>query len=176
MDILWISLTQWQIHALTNLPLFPLRLLPCLYASLKFQLGHLGNDVSSPSGSARSLAAEWLRITLQLPRQTCTSSLELNRNLTHKNLQIQTWGTCSPPLRLCQCPHLIKPPLAIQASGFTHWCWPPARPFFCHQNTYIETRLSQKLRNLEVMFLLATYRKSYMAFSRNPLLHSKNWR
>jgi len=38
----------------------------------------------------------------------------------------------------------------------------------CRQNT--KTRFSQKLSNLELWSLLTTYRKSYMGFSKNPLL------
>jgi len=41
-----------------------------------------------------------------------------------------------------------------------------------------KTQFSQKLSNLELWSLLTTNRKSYMGFSKNPLLNSKNsrWR
>jgi len=43
-------------------------------------------------------------------------------------------------------------------------------PSVCHRNTYKRTRFSQNLSSLELWSLLTTYRKSYMGFSKNPLL------
>ena len=44
------------------------------------------------------------------------------------------------------------------------------------QNAYTKTRFSQKLSNLELWSLMTTYRKSYVGFSKNPLLDPKNSR
>ena len=42
-------------------------------------------------------------------------------------------------------------------------------PFVCRHDPYTKRRISQKLSKL--WSLLTTYRKSYMGFSKNPLLH-----
>ena len=59
--------------------------------------------------------------------------------------------------------------------GFMQRAWPSARLSVClpvcRQNA--KTRFSQKLSNLQLWCLLTTYRKSYLGFSKNPLLDPK---
>jgi len=55
-------------------------------------------------------------------------------------------------------------------SGLVHRCCPSVCLFVCLSVAKMQkTRFSQKLNNLELWFLLTTYRKSYMGFSKNPL-------
>ena len=59
-----------------------------------------------------------------------------------------------------------------QQSGLVHRCCPSVRLSVClsvcRQNAK-KARFSQKLSNLELWYLLTTYRKSHMGFSKNPL-------
>ena len=59
--------------------------------------------------------------------------------------------------------------------GFMQRAWPSVRLSVClsvcRQNA--KTRFSQKLSNLQLWCLLTTYRKSYLGFSKNPLLDPK---
>ena len=67
---------------------------------------------------------------------------------------------------------VIKPPLATARAasrdGRVHLfvCLSPN----CKNAIFAKTRFSQKLSNLELWCLLTTYRKSYIGFSKNPLL------
>ena len=58
--------------------------------------------------------------------------------------------------------------------GFTHrWC-PSVCPFVCLSVAKMQKHdFFQKVSNLELCFLLTTYRKSYMGFSKNLLLNPK---
>ena len=66
---------------------------------------------------------------------------------------------------------VIKSQLATVDCDFTHrWC-----PSVCPSIAKMQkTRFSQKLSNTELWFLLTTYRKSYMGFSKNSLLDPWN--
>ena len=57
-------------------------------------------------------------------------------------------------------------------SGFMQRACPSVRLFVCLSvcRQIAKTRFSQKLSNLELWSSLMTYRKSYMGFSKNPLL------
>jgi len=48
------------------------------------------------------------------------------------------------------------------------WACPSVRLSVCRQIAKVQ--FSQKLSSLELWCLLTTYRKSYMGFSKNPLL------
>jgi len=56
-------------------------------------------------------------------------------------------------------------------SGLMRWRCPSVCLSVCRQNA--KTRFSQKLSNLQLWCLLATYKKSYMGFSKNPILDPK---
>ena len=76
----------------------------------------------------------------------------------------------------CDLIVIVKPPLATAKAAS---CNGPVHLFVslsvrlsvCRQNTI--TRFSQKLSNLELWCLLTTYTKSYVGFSKNPLLDPK---
>jgi len=61
---------------------------------------------------------------------------------------------------------LLSPFVRSASVGFSWWqC--PSVCLSVAWNVYTKTRFSQKLSNLELWSLLATYRKSYMDFSKN---------
>jgi len=55
-------------------------------------------------------------------------------------------------------------------SGLVHRCCPSVCLSVCLSPKCKKTRFSQLISNLELWSLLTTYRKSYMGFSKNPLL------
>jgi len=65
----------------------------------------------------------------------------------------------------------IKALLATARSNFA--VHPFVRLSACCQNAYTKMQFSQKLSTLGLWSLLMTYKKSYMGFSKNPLLDLK---
>jgi len=81
--------------------------------------------------------------------------------------------------RLWRAAAFISTPIHLlsrrdRESGLVHQCRPSVCLSVCLSQKCKKTWSTQKLSNLELWCLLTTYRKSYMSFSKNPLLDPWN--